>query len=155
MVSFQIAKGFGYRFNIVWRGKSAHNCLCCSKNGTGVDNSEHCLGVPKTFGRHCRDKQWLETVLIIWWSDINQRWQVNLLGVTTNSKVNFNKYILHLCSKVNIKVSAYSRIRKYLHYNQADIVCKSKCWQIQLLSVLLDVGVRVRVMCRCRLGVAM
>ena len=35
MVSFQIAKGFGYRFNIVSRGKGAHTCHFFSKKGQG------------------------------------------------------------------------------------------------------------------------
>ena len=53
MMSFQVAKGFGYRFNIVQRGKGAHNCYFCSVKRTGVENSYHCMGVPRTFGRHC------------------------------------------------------------------------------------------------------
>ena len=54
MMSFQVAKGFGYRFTIVSRGKGAHNCYFCSEKRTGVENSYHCMGVPRTFGRHCR-----------------------------------------------------------------------------------------------------
>ena len=52
-MSFQVATGFGYRFNIVQRGKGAHNCYFCSEKRTGVENSYHCMGVPRTFGRHC------------------------------------------------------------------------------------------------------
>ena len=39
MMSFQVAKGFRYQFNIVWRGVGAHNCHFCSENRTRVDNS--------------------------------------------------------------------------------------------------------------------
>ena len=35
MVPFQIAKGFGYRFNIVSRGKGARNCHFYGENRTG------------------------------------------------------------------------------------------------------------------------
>ena len=33
--------------------KGAHNCYFCSEKRTGVENSYHCIGVPRTFGRHC------------------------------------------------------------------------------------------------------
>ena len=33
MMSFQIAKGFGYLFNIVKKGRGTHICRFCSKNG--------------------------------------------------------------------------------------------------------------------------
>ena len=51
MMSFQVAKGFSYRFSIVYRGKGAHNCYFCSEERTGVENSYHCMGVPSIFGR--------------------------------------------------------------------------------------------------------
>ena len=35
IMSFQVAKGFGYRFNIVYRGKGTHNCYFCSEKGRG------------------------------------------------------------------------------------------------------------------------
>ena len=38
-VSFQIAKGFGYRFDIVSTGNGAHNCHFCCENRTEVENS--------------------------------------------------------------------------------------------------------------------
>ena len=68
MMSFQLANGFGYRFSIVWRGKGAHNCHLCSENRTGVENSQQCMGVPRTFGRHCRKPFFWTTFL----DDINK-----------------------------------------------------------------------------------
>ena len=56
---------------------------------------------------------------------INQCQQVKLLGVTIDSKLNFDKHILELCCKVNKKVSAFSRIRNHLHNEQADKFCKT------------------------------
>ena len=55
---------------------------------------------------------------------IKQCQQVKLLRVTIDSRLNFDKHILELCSKVNKKVSAFSIIRKYLDNNQAGILCK-------------------------------
>ena len=49
--------------------------------------------------------------------------QVKLLGVTIDSRLNFDKHILELCRKVNKKMNAFSRIRNYL-VNKADILCK-------------------------------
>ena len=50
---------------------------------------------------------------------INQCQQVKLLGVTIDSKLNFDKHILELCGNVNKKVSAFSRLRNYLDDTQA------------------------------------
>ena len=55
-MSFQVAKVFGYPFNIVWiaeKRKGADICYFCSEKRTGVENSYHCMSVPRTFGRHC------------------------------------------------------------------------------------------------------
>ena len=49
--------------------------------------------------------------------------QVKLLGVTIDSRLNFNKHILELCSKVNRKLSAFSSIKNYLDKNQAHRLC--------------------------------
>ena len=56
---------------------------------------------------------------------VNQCQQVKLLGVTIDSKLNFDEHILELCCKVNKNVSAFSRIRNYLDNKQADTSCKT------------------------------
>ena len=56
---------------------------------------------------------------------INQCEQVKLLGIAIDSKLNFDNHILELCSKVNKKVSAFSRIRNYLDNKQANILYKA------------------------------
>ena len=56
---------------------------------------------------------------------IKQCQQVKLLGVTIDSRLRFDKYILELCCKVNKKVSALFRIRNYLDNNQANILCET------------------------------
>ena len=56
---------------------------------------------------------------------INQCQQVKLLGIAIDSKLNFDNHILELCSKVNKKMSAFSRIRNYLDNKQANILCKT------------------------------
>ena len=54
MMSFQVAKGFSYRFNIVKRGKGGSQFLFLQRKKDGAENSYNCMGVPRTFGRHCR-----------------------------------------------------------------------------------------------------
>ena len=56
---------------------------------------------------------------------INQCQQVKLLGITIDSKLNFDKHILELCGKVNRKVSAFSRLRNYLDNTQARLLCNT------------------------------
>ena len=56
---------------------------------------------------------------------INQCQQAKLLGVTIDSKLNFDKHILELCSKVTKKVNAFSKNRNYLDIKQADMLCKT------------------------------
>ena len=56
---------------------------------------------------------------------INQCQQAKLLGITNESKLNFDNHSQELCSKVNKKVSAFSRIRNYLDNKQANILCKT------------------------------
>jgi len=70
---------------------------------------------------------------------ISQCQQVKLLGVTRDSRLNFDKHIPELCDKVIKKVSAFSRIRNYLDSNQADILCKTSVGKFQLLSFNLDI----------------
>ena len=49
----------------------------------------------------------------------NQCQQVKLLGVTIDSKLNFDDHIFELCHRVNRKVSAFSRLMNYLDNTQA------------------------------------
>ena len=56
---------------------------------------------------------------------VNQCQQVKLLGIRIDFKLNFDNHILELCSKVNKKVSAFSRIRTYRDNKQANILCKT------------------------------
>ena len=44
---------------------------------------------------------------------------VQLLGVENDCKLTFNKHIEMLCSKVNIKVSAFVRLSNYISRKQA------------------------------------
>ena len=50
---------------------------------------------------------------------INQCQHVKLLGVTIDSKLNFDDHIVELCRKVKTKVSGFSRLRNYLDNTQA------------------------------------
>jgi len=77
--------------------------------------------------------------LKIQYQTIKQCQQVKLLGVTRDSRLNFDKHIPELCDKVIKKVSAFSRIRNYLDSNQADILCKTSVGKFQLLSFNLDI----------------
>ena len=56
---------------------------------------------------------------------INQCQQVKLLGITIDSKLNFDKHIQELCGKVNRKVSAFSRLRDYHDNRQARPLCNT------------------------------
>jgi len=40
---------------------------------------------------------------------------VTLLGVTVDSTLTFNQHVLKICQKANSKISAFSRISKYLN----------------------------------------
>ena len=53
MISFQVAKGLGYRFNIVLRKGGLTIIISAAKKRMGVENSYHCMGVPRTFSRYC------------------------------------------------------------------------------------------------------
>ena len=55
---------------------------------------------------------------------INQCQQVKLLGVTTDSKLNFDEHICELCCKVNKNASAFLRLKNYLDNTQAELLCK-------------------------------
>ena len=35
-------------------GEGGSQLLFLQRNRTGVENSYHCMGIPRTFGRHCR-----------------------------------------------------------------------------------------------------
>ena len=56
---------------------------------------------------------------------ISQCHKVKLLGITLDSKLNFEKHILELYSKVNKKVSAFLGLRNYLVNSQANILYKT------------------------------
>ena len=49
---------------------------------------------------------------------------VTLLGVTIDSKLTFNQHVhvLKICPKANSKISAFSRISKYLNEKQSLIL---------------------------------
>ena len=49
---------------------------------------------------------------------INYCQQVTLLGVTIDSKLNFDKHIPKICKGVNKKVRAFSRLKNYLRDTQ-------------------------------------
>ena len=55
---------------------------------------------------------------------MNQCHQVKVSGLTIDSKLNFDKHIQELCSKVNKNVSAFSTIRNYLYIKQIDKLSK-------------------------------
>ena len=44
------------------------------------------------------------------------------LGVTIDSKLTFNQHVLKICQKANSKISAFSRISKYLNEKQSLIL---------------------------------
>ena len=48
--------------------------------------------------------------------------QVKLLGVTSDNNPNFNSQIKEICSKVNQKTSALSRLRGYISYKKARLL---------------------------------
>ena len=50
---------------------------------------------------------------------------VTLLGVTIDSKLTFNQHVLKICLKANSKISAFSRISKYLYEKQSLILYNS------------------------------
>ena len=57
---------------------------------------------------------------------MNQCQQVKRLGlVTIGSKLKCDKHIIELCSKVNKKARAFSRVRNYLVIKHGDILCKT------------------------------
>ena len=49
---------------------------------------------------------------------------VKLIGITTNSELNFDEHLNNVCLKVNRKLSAVMRIRKFLHFNQTRMLFK-------------------------------
>ena len=50
---------------------------------------------------------------------------VTLLGVTIDSELKFNKHVLQICQKANNKISAFSRISKYLDEKQSLLLYNS------------------------------
>ena len=56
---------------------------------------------------------------------ISQCHKVKLLGITLDSKLNFDKHILELYRKVSKKVSGFPGLRNYLVNRQANILYKT------------------------------
>ena len=50
---------------------------------------------------------------------------VKLLGIEIDSKLTFNKHVETLCSKVNNKISAFSRLNNYISREQALTICNA------------------------------
>ena len=47
--------------------------------------------------------------------------RVTLLGVTIDSKLKFNQHVFQICQKANSKISAFSRVSKYLKKQLATL----------------------------------
>ena len=50
---------------------------------------------------------------------------VKLRGITIDSNLNFNSYIKEICSKVNQKTSAFSKLRDYIGEKKAKLSLKT------------------------------
>ncbi len=51
--------------------------------------------------------------------------EVKLLGVTIDSKLNFNSHVKALCLKASRKVSAFARVANYLNLQKAKLLSQS------------------------------
>ena len=51
--------------------------------------------------------------------------EVKLLGVTTDSKLNFKSHVKALCVKTNRKVSAFARVARYPDLQKAKLLYQS------------------------------
>ena len=49
---------------------------------------------------------------------------VKLLGVTIDNELKFHVHLNNVCLKANRKLSALTRIRKYLDFNKTRVLCK-------------------------------
>ena len=50
---------------------------------------------------------------------------VKLLGITIDSKLNFDSHISDLCNKVSMQLNALNRLRKYIGEKQMEILLNS------------------------------
>ena len=50
---------------------------------------------------------------------------VKLLGIEIDDKLKFSNHVKTLCSKVNKKISAFSRLNMYISREQAWTICKA------------------------------
>ena len=50
---------------------------------------------------------------------------VNLLGVEIDNKLKFDKHVKTLCSKVNKKINAFSRLNTFISRDQAFLICNA------------------------------
>ena len=50
---------------------------------------------------------------------------VELLGITLDKNINFNRHIQHICQKANNKTKALFRTRKFLNLEQAQVLAEA------------------------------
>ena len=50
---------------------------------------------------------------------------VKLLGVEIDNKSKFDKHVKTLCSKVGMKINAFSRLKSYISRKQALVICNA------------------------------
>ena len=51
--------------------------------------------------------------------------RVKLLGIEIDNELNFTAHIQNLCSKVNRKINAFSRLNTYISRPQAMLICNA------------------------------
>ena len=56
---------------------------------------------------------------------VRSKTEVNLLGITIDDKLSFNKHISNLCSTVSNRLRALARIRKFLSLEQAKRILEA------------------------------
>ena len=64
---------------------------------------------------------------------------VELLGITIDNELNFNKHVSGLCMQASKKLHALSRISTYMDLDKRRIAMVIFSFPIQLLSSCLDV----------------
>ena len=58
-------------------------------------------------------------------SSINSQKSVKLLGITIDSKLNFNSHIENICNMASYKVFVLQRIRKYISTDHAETLASA------------------------------